>query len=96
MAMEQTKLNRITRVETPCYVVDQALVRKNMEIMHYVQQETGCKILLAQKGFSMFALYPMIGPIPLRGNIQLALRGAPWIRGNGQRGAHLCACLPGK
>lgn len=26
-----------------------------------VQEDTGCKILLAQKAFSGFALYPMIG-----------------------------------
>jgi len=46
---------------SPCYVVDERLLIKNLEIMQSIQQRTGCKILLAQKGFSMFSLYPLIG-----------------------------------
>lgn len=46
---------------TPCYVVDQSLVVKNLEVLAGVMERTGCRILLAQKGFSMFALYPLIG-----------------------------------
>lgn len=45
---------------TPCYVVDEALILKNLEILKSVSDRTGCKILLAQKAFSMFALYPLI------------------------------------
>lgn len=46
---------------TPCYVVDEDLIQKNLEILKSVADETGCKILLAQKAFSMFSLYPLIG-----------------------------------
>jgi carboxynorspermidine decarboxylase len=46
---------------TPCYVVDEALIEKNLEILHGVMERTGAKILLAQKAFSAYALYPMIG-----------------------------------
>jgi len=45
---------------TPCYVVDQKLLKKNLEILKLVQDRTGCRILLAQKGFSMFYWYPLI------------------------------------
>ncbi len=45
---------------TPCYVVDEGLIIKNLEILKKVSEESGCKILLAQKAFSMFALYPLI------------------------------------
>ncbi|NLL45817.1 MAG: carboxynorspermidine decarboxylase [Clostridiales bacterium] len=48
-------------LKTPCYVVDEALIERNLEILKDVQDRTGCKILLAQKAFSMFALYPLIG-----------------------------------
>ena len=48
-------------VRTPCYIVDQGKIRKNLEILKSVQDRTGCRILLAQKAFSMFRLYPMIG-----------------------------------
>ena len=46
---------------TPCYVVDEARLIKNLELLRYVQQETGCHILLAQKCFSMFRLYLLMG-----------------------------------
>ncbi len=46
---------------TPCYVVDEALLIKNLETLRLVIDKTGCKILLAQKAFSLFALYPLIG-----------------------------------
>lgn len=46
---------------TPCYVVDEGRLRRNLELLQKVQRNTGCKILLAQKAFSMFYEYPMIG-----------------------------------
>lgn len=46
---------------SPCYIVDERLLIKNLEILHSVQQRTGCSILLAQKGFSMFSTYPLVG-----------------------------------
>ena len=49
------------KIKTPCYVVDKDLLEKNLKILDFVQQKTGCKILLAQKAFSMFSLYPLIG-----------------------------------
>lgn len=45
----------------PCYVVDEKRLRENLTILRQVAQEAGCKILLAQKAFSMFAVYPLIG-----------------------------------
>ncbi|MCG3086971.1 carboxynorspermidine decarboxylase [Sporosarcina cyprini] len=48
-------------VPSPSYVVDEALLIRNLEVMKRVIDETGCKILLAQKGFSMFSVYPLIG-----------------------------------
>lgn len=46
---------------TPCYIIDESLLVKNLEILQSVQQRTGCSILLAQKGFSMYSVYPLIG-----------------------------------
>lgn len=50
-----------TAVPSPSYVVDEALLIKNLELLKSVIDRTGCKILLAQKGFSMFSVYPLIG-----------------------------------
>ena len=48
-------------VNTPCYIVDESLLKHNLEILRHVCDETGCKILLAQKAFSMYYFYPLIG-----------------------------------
>ena len=45
---------------TPYFVVDEARLRHNLAILKGVCDRTGCKILLAQKAFSMFAAYPII------------------------------------
>ncbi len=48
-------------IPTPCYVVDEKKMRENLEILRQVEKESGCQILLAQKAFSLYALYPFIG-----------------------------------
>lgn len=47
-------------VPSPCYVVDTSLLEKNLVLLRSVQERTGCKILLALKGFAMFSLFPLI------------------------------------
>ncbi len=49
------------KIQTPAYIVDERLLEKNLKLLKSVMDRTGCKILLAQKGFSMFSLYPLIG-----------------------------------
>ncbi|HEP1567759.1 carboxynorspermidine decarboxylase [Streptococcus suis] len=51
---------RIDQVPTPAYVIDEAKLVNNLEILKFVQDRTGCKVLLAQKAFSMYATYPLI------------------------------------
>ena len=48
-------------IPTPCYVVDEKKLKQNLKILQNLEQETGCHVLLAQKAFSMFSLYPLIG-----------------------------------
>lgn len=48
------------KCKTPFYVVDESLMIKNLEILKSVSDRTGAKILLAQKAFSMYSLYPLI------------------------------------
>lgn len=47
-------------VRTPCYVIDEARLIRNLEILRGVEQRTGAKILLAQKAFSCYHLYTLI------------------------------------
>lgn len=52
---------RFAELPTPCYVVDEGLIERNLSVLKGVMERTGARILLAQKAFSMYALYPMIG-----------------------------------
>lgn len=49
------------QVPCPSYVIDEGKLRQNLELLRQLRQDTGCKILLAQKAFSCYALYPLIG-----------------------------------
>ncbi len=57
-------MNKITELKslpTPCYVIDEEKLIQNLKILHGVEQRTGAKILLAQKAFSCYHVYPLIG-----------------------------------
>jgi len=50
----------LNRVSTPCFVLDLAALRRNLAVLQTVQDRTGCRILLALKGFAMFSVFPLI------------------------------------
>ncbi len=50
----------LSQVPTPSYVCDRASLALNLAILDRVQQRTGCRILLALKGFAMFSLFGQI------------------------------------
>ncbi len=47
-------------IPTPYYLVDETLLIKNLEIIKTIKERSGCKVLLAQKAFSMFHFYPLM------------------------------------
>lgn len=47
---------------TPCYLLDEAQLQANAEILGALAERTGCRILLAQKAFSNYDLYPILAP----------------------------------
>lgn len=51
---------RFEELRTPAYIVLESKLRKNLELLEYVQEKSGAKILLAQKAFSMYRVYPLI------------------------------------
>lgn len=51
---------RTTTLRTPYFRVDEAALVHNLEILKDVSDRAGCRILLAQKAFSMFACYPLM------------------------------------
>jgi len=50
----------VSRLVTPCYVVDEEKLANNLMRLDEVQRRTECKIILALKGFSMFSTFPQI------------------------------------
>ncbi len=56
-----TLISDLKQLPTPCYVVDEQRLSDNLTILKSVAEQAGCKILLAQKAFSIFRVYPLIG-----------------------------------
>lgn len=49
-----------SRVSSPCFVVDEVAVERNLKILSQVQEESGAKVLAALKAFSMWNLAPLV------------------------------------
>ncbi|MCW8889087.1 MAG: carboxynorspermidine decarboxylase [Sedimenticola sp.] len=50
----------ISRIPTPCYVLEENKLRANLKLMDQVQVASGCKIILALKGYAMWSTFPII------------------------------------
>ena len=48
------------QLHTPYYVIDRDRLEENLKVLRGVMDRTGCRILLAQKAFSCYAVYPLI------------------------------------
>ena len=51
----------LNRVPSPCFVVDEVAVRRNLLTLQDVGQRAGAKVLLALKAFSMWSLADLVG-----------------------------------
>ena len=58
--MSDKNIDNILSLPTPCYVIDEQALIENLKKLKYVEQKTGCHILLAQKAFSAYHVYPLI------------------------------------
>ena len=50
----------LNNIPTPCYLVNEEAIRDNCKKLYYIKEKTGCKILLALKGFAMFSAFSII------------------------------------
>ncbi len=50
----------LTRVPSPCFVVDEARLEANLQVLADIQTRSGATILLALKAFSMWSLAPLV------------------------------------
>jgi carboxynorspermidine decarboxylase len=49
-----------SKIPNPCYVIEESLLRKNLEKIRCVSQEAGVDIILAFKGFSLWKVFPIV------------------------------------
>ena len=49
-----------TQIPNPCYVIEESLLRKNLETISRVGSEAGVEIILAFKGFSLWKVFPIV------------------------------------
>ncbi len=49
-----------SKIPSPAFVLDEKLLRKNLELIDRVQKEAGIEIILAFKGFAMWSTFPVV------------------------------------
>lgn len=49
-----------TKIPSPAFVLDEKLLRRNLELIDRVQNEAEIEIILAFKGFAMWSAFPMV------------------------------------
>ncbi len=50
----------ISKVSSPCYVIDEEILRSNLKRIRSVQDESGAQIIMAFKAFAMWKVFPII------------------------------------
>jgi len=50
----------LPQIATPAYVVDMALLKRNMAVAGHIREAAGCRILLATKSFALPAVFPLM------------------------------------
>ncbi|MDZ4702385.1 MAG: carboxynorspermidine decarboxylase [Saprospiraceae bacterium] len=48
-------------IQSPAYVLEMKLLRRNLELIRHVQEAASVNIILALKGFAMWRVFPMVG-----------------------------------
>ena len=49
-----------SQVPSPCFVLEESRLRKNLQLLKHIQNETGVKIICALKGYSMWSTFPIV------------------------------------
>ncbi len=54
-----TKID-FSKIPSPCFVLEERLLRQNLSLIKNVMNEANCEIILALKGFSMYSAFPIV------------------------------------
>ncbi len=80
----------LTQVTTPAYVLEEALLKRNLAVLDRVQRESGAKIILALKGFAFWSAFPVIREV-LHGATASSLNEARLAREEMRKEVHVYA-----
>lgn len=50
-----------SEIPSPCFVLEENLLRSNLQLIRQVQDAADCKIIMALKAFSMYSVFPIVG-----------------------------------
>ncbi|WP_373032257.1 carboxynorspermidine decarboxylase [Sulfurovum sp.] len=54
--------NILFTLPSPCWLLEEEKLQKNLELLSYVKQQSGAKVLLALKGYALWKSFPLIKP----------------------------------
>ncbi len=57
--MNQTKLEKLP---SPCWLLEEKLLKKNLELIEDIKNQSGAKVLLALKGYALWKSFPLLKP----------------------------------
>ncbi len=49
-----------SKIKAPAYILDESLLRKNLELIDRVQKAAGIDVIVAFKGFAMWSAFPLV------------------------------------
>ncbi|MGL4632608.1 MAG: carboxynorspermidine decarboxylase [Leadbetterella sp.] len=78
----------LSKIPSPCYVLDEKLLVRNLELIQGVSQRSGAHIIVALKGFSMYSTFPLVKQY-LHGATASSLNEARLIHNEMQCKAHV-------
>ena len=79
-------------IPSPCYLLEESKLRRNLELLDYVQKKSDTKIIVALKGYSMWSTFPIIAEY-LPGATASSLNEALLAKNEMKKEVHLYAPL---
>ena len=88
--IDKTPATSFEDIPSPCFVLEERLLRYNLQVLRHVMEEADCEIICALKGFAMHSAFPLVREY-LPGGTASSLHEAMLIKEKMGVKAHLTA-----
>ncbi len=85
----------INKIPSPCYVMEEKLLRNNLSLIKSVKERAGVNIILAFKAFALWKAFPIVREYIPFSTASSKFEARLSRRGNGKSGAYLFPGLYG-